>query len=318
MTFGRSGAAGRISSSLEDVMERRNLIAGVAVVVLGVFTLAGTAAAQKTKLTPGWAGAPVGCMVVSLPSFMDQGEEGLNNAGIPSSVADVIEVECEDSGKYQYDGAVRISDQELYNRCHINGGNIRWFESDGHGDGTGPAIHEDVALDDDGNATVALVATDCRPGETTVVVDEAEYPFETYSASFTVLPPEPTAEGVRTMPAKEVESDDHSSVVTIVQVEFPAVETPVDINAAQLADRCDGWVEWVNSEARTIPHQKGRNEGILQSEIETDNDGNAFVVMFGQHSCQPGDVTVFADLEEAESFQTVHGSFEIEAPRPTV
>ena len=292
-------------------MERRNLLAGVVILVLSVFMLAGTASAQKTKVKPA-TGTAQGCVVHSLPSFMDQGEEGLENAGIPSSVADVIEVECEHSGKLQYDGKVKISDLELYNRCHKNNGTVKWFESNGTPTGSATEGIE-VSLDNDGNATVALVATNCRPGETTVVVDETEYPFETYMTTYTVLPPETTPEGVWAMPSSAVETDTNSSVVTIIQVEFPVVETPIDINAEQLYDRCNKEVVWVSSEGHAIGWG-----GRLESEVETDNDGNAFVLLFGKKSCQPGDVKIFADLEEAESFQTVHGSFLIEAPRPTI
>src|SRR5208282_1748286 len=153
------------NSPLEDVMERRNLLAGVVVLALSVFMLAGTASAQKTKVKPATETAQ-GCIVISLPSFMDQGEEGLKNAGIPSSVADVIEVECEHTGKLQYDGKIKISDQELYNRCKKNGGTVRWFESTGEENGTGAEIEHEIALDDDGNGSVALVGTNCRPGET--------------------------------------------------------------------------------------------------------------------------------------------------------
>lgn len=293
-------------------MERRNLLAGVVVLVLSVFMLAGTASAQKAKVKT--AAAEQGCIVISLPSFMDTGEEGLKNAGIPSSVADVIEVECEHSGKLQYDGYIKISDQELYNRCKKNGGDVRWFESNGEENGTGAEIEHEIALDDDGNGSVALVGTNCRPGETTVVVDETEYPFETYMTSFTVLPPETTPEGVQALPAKEVEADTNSSVVTIIQVEFPVVETPIDINAEQLYDRCDKKDRWISSEG----HEMRADTGRLESEVETDNDGNAFVLLFGEKSCQPGAVKIFADLEEAESFQTVHNTFEIEAPKPTI
>ena len=90
--------------------------------------------------------------------------------------------------------------------------------------------------------------------------------------------------------------------MTIIQVEFPVVETPIDINAEQLYDRCDKQDRWISSEG----HEMRADTGRLESEVETDNDGNAFVLLFGEKSCQPGDVKIFADLEEAESFQTVH------------
>src|SRR5208283_3034558 len=135
-------------------MERRNLLVGIVVLALSVFMLAGTASAQKTKVKAAWEGTQ-GCVVNSLPSFMDQGEEGLKNAGIPSSVADVIEVECEHSGKLQYDGKVKISDLQLYNRCRKNDGTVKWYKSNGTESGSA-AEGIEVSLDDDGNATVAL------------------------------------------------------------------------------------------------------------------------------------------------------------------
>ena len=51
-------------------MERRNLLAGVVVLVLSVFMLTGTASAQKQGEA---AAAEQGCIVISLPSFMDHG-----------------------------------------------------------------------------------------------------------------------------------------------------------------------------------------------------------------------------------------------------
>ena len=109
----------------------------------------------------------------------------------------MIEVECEHSGKLQYDGKIKISDQELYNRCKKNGGDVRWFESNGEENGTGDGNRASKSRSTTtATAAVALIGTNCRPGETTVVVDETEYPFETYMTTFTVLPPEPTPEGV--------------------------------------------------------------------------------------------------------------------------
>ena len=101
---------------LEEVMERRNLLAGLAVLALSLFVLSGTAFAHAThhkKAKPhceGATSAPETCVVHALPSsFMDQGE-----FGTASSVADIIEVECEEVYAEKY---VRISANELYSRC---------------------------------------------------------------------------------------------------------------------------------------------------------------------------------------------------------
>ncbi len=98
-------------------MERRNLVAGLAVLALSLFVLSGTAFAHAThhkKAKPnaegGSTGSPETCVVHAMPNaFMDQGEFGTS-----SSVADIIEVECEEVYAEHY---VRISANELYSRC---------------------------------------------------------------------------------------------------------------------------------------------------------------------------------------------------------
>ena len=98
------------------VMERRNLLAGLAVLALSLFLLSGTAFAHAThhkKAKPRESGSSslrklawfTRCPV----HFMDQGEFGAS-----SSVADVIEVECEEVYAEHH---VRISANELYSRC---------------------------------------------------------------------------------------------------------------------------------------------------------------------------------------------------------
>ncbi len=274
---------------------------------LGLLALApGAASAREASsgASPLTSPAPT-CVVHSLPSFMDQGIEGE-----ASSVADIIEVECAPS---VYDGTVTISDVELYDRC---GKNMSWSPTYEFKSTEGPAT--EATLDDDGNATVVVWAgPGCKPGETQIAVDEVSYPNETYTAPFTVLPPKPTAEGVTALPAKEVEDDIHSSVATIIEVEFPVAETKIAVNAEQLLERCGKapHVIWVGPNEKEIARETGRLEG--ETALETDDDGNTFVVALGASSCQPGKVDIEASLENAESFNTVNGTFEIEAPRPT-
>ena len=98
-------------------MERRNLLAGLAALALSLFLLSGTAFAHANhhkKAKPngesGGGGTPETCVVHALPSsFMDQGE-----FGAASSVADIIEVECEE---VYAEKDVRISANGLYSRC---------------------------------------------------------------------------------------------------------------------------------------------------------------------------------------------------------
>ena len=289
-----------------------SLRAMVAVLAAALLTLAAPTmaqASQRTKVVRATSGR--GCIVNSLPAFMDQGE-----GPTVGSVADIIEVECEVTGAEQYDGKISITDTELYNRC---GKEMSWTAPPNLPTVTGPSFTE--SLDEDGNATAVLWAgPNCRPGETTIVADEQEYPFETYMSTYTVLPPEPTPEGVYALDpcetgacASKVEDDNTGSVVTIVEVELPIVEAHVAIEAQQLYSRCghSPHLLWIG------PDEVLLSEKSVLTELETDNDGNAFVVLMGGASCQPGTVRIFADLEE-ESFETYSTAFTALAPQPTI
>ncbi len=295
-------------------MERRNLLAGVVVLVLSVFMLAGTASAHKGA-KPAVKGEPKGCVVNTLPTFTDQGIEEEH-----SSVADIVEVECEGSGKLQYDGKLIISDVELYDRC---GKKMSWLPVEGEELELkeGPSV--EVKLDDDGNATAVLWAgPGCKPGESQIMVDEKEFPNETYTEPFSVVPPNETEEGVFAMPEKKVEDDIYSRVATIIQVEYPGIaEAKVALNAEQLYLRCkkEPHIKFYGSNEKEIEPvaETGRIEGETNP-LETDDDGNVFVVAVGTKSCQPGKVDIEASLEETESFNTLNGNFELVAPKPTL
>jgi hypothetical protein len=231
-------------------------------------------------------------------------------------VADIVEIECEGSGPLQYDGAVRLSDVELYDRCSHN---LLWFspQSFENTKRFGPSF--EVTLDDDGNATVVLEGgPECKPGESQIVADEVGYPNETYMTPFTVLPPEEQLEGVALLPSSQVEDDVYSSVATILQVNTPVAETRVALNVEQLFERCrrNAQMEVIGPNGILLFGPGGRREG-KGGAPETDDDGGLFVVLVGVGSCQPGRVDVEASLEEAESFNTWNGAFTIEAPRPT-
>ncbi len=289
---------------MDDVRRR---LAVLIVAALGVLAVVQPATASaKGGAKPAVAAPPTNqCIVHSLPAFMDQGIE--KDA---SSVADIVEVECD---PFEYDGKVKISDVELYDRC---GRNMSWSPTYEFKSTVGPST--EAQLDDDGNATVVLWAgPECKPGESQVVVDEVAYPNETYMTPFSVLPPEETPEGVFALPSRQVEDEIHSSVATILEVEFPAVaEHKVAIDAEQMYDRCGKGPHaiWIGPNEEPIKAE-GRLEG--ESAIETDDDGNAFVVLLGARSCQPGKVVIAASLEESP-FTTVDTTFTIESPRPTV
>jgi hypothetical protein len=297
-------------------MERRNLLAGLATLALGVFMLSGSAFAHvshhKTASTePGGSGSkPETCVVHALPaSFMDQGE-----FGSASSIADIVEVECEEVYAEHH---VKISANELFSRCDRRlywrtpyAGQVNQFQS-------GPSF--EVTLDNDGNATaVVLGGPSCAAGESLISAHLTEAPFTTVTTGFTVLPPRPTKEGVFATPASKVEGENYSDVATIIQVEFPPVfaEEPVNVNASQVFARCHNYP---HTEFWVVEAQGPRLITYDEEEVlglNLDNDGNAFVVLIGNSSCAAGHSLIEASLENAP-YTTYTTDFNIEPPRPT-
>jgi hypothetical protein len=293
-------------------MERRNLLAGLAVLALSLFMLSGTAFAHAThhkKAKPhgeaGGGGTPETCVVHALPSsFMDQGE--FENA---SSVADIVEVECEE---VYAEKTVRISANELYSRCDKK---LYWRTPSNPTLESGPSFP--VELDNDGNATAILIGgPSCAAGESLIAAHLEVAPYTTVTTGFTVLPPRPTTPGVFVTPASKIEDETTSSVATIIQVEFPPVfaEEPVNINSNEFYSRCH---EGPKTEA--IVMEDGYPETVEPGEEGTvylDNDGNAFVVAIGNSSCAAGTSLIEASLENAP-YTTYTTNFTIEPPQPT-
>jgi hypothetical protein len=302
-------------------MERRNLLAGLAALALSLFLLSGTAFAHAThhkKAKPrsdgGTTGTPETCVVHAMPNaFMDQGE-----FGAASSVADVIEVECEEVYAEKY---VRISANELYSRCD---GRLYWRTPYEPRDGEQPVDENEsgpsfsVELDNDGNATaIVFGGPSCAAGESLIAAHLESAPFTTVTTGFTVLPPRPTTPGVFATPASKVEGETASDVATIVQVEFPPVfaEEWVNVNASQLYARChnEPYTEYIAMGPEGPQEIENNGE---ETEIQLDNDGNAFVVLIGNSSCAAGTSLIEASLVNAP-YTTYTTDFTIEPPQPT-
>jgi hypothetical protein len=295
-------------------MERRNLLAGLMVLVISSFLLAGTAFAHKTP-TGGKTGKtedPSTCLVRSLPSFIAQGEFGR-----ASSVADIIEVECESVYAEHF---VKVSSQELFNSCADK---LSWF-SIGQGGGLvkGASISK-VPLDDDGNATIVVWGgPSCASiTESLISAHLEEAPYETFTTAFSVMAPKPTTPSVKATPETQVENDTFSSVATIIQVEFPTVdaEQEVHINAEQLFSRClvAPHLVWIGpDEGETIGAEKGLLEAAETVKVKLDNDGNAFVVAIGAFSCASGPSEIEASLEVAP-YTTYKADFTVKPPEET-
>jgi hypothetical protein len=280
-------------------MKSRNVGVGLAVLVSSLCLLAGSASARVVSTQQQAAGS---CVVNSLPSFVAQGEFTLT-----ATAADIIEVEC-NPFVYGTGSKVKIIDSQLFSRCHER---LTWYVVNPFRVEEGRGVS--VALDADGNATVAVIAgPECQAGESLITVHQEEEPFETFMRAFTVLPPVNTTPGVKAEPETQVEDALSSSVATIVQAEYAAgSEKPVRIASEELFRRCrrGPHLLWVRMD-RTIV------EGPEVRGVELDNNGNAFVLALGEESCAEGTSLIEADLE-AKPFTTFTNTFTIEAPRPT-
>jgi hypothetical protein len=280
------------------------------VLASSLMLLVGTASAHGTVKPAGTEGTG-NCTVVSLPSFVAQGE--FDNA---ATVGDVIEVSC-DPFTYGTGSEVTVTAAQLFSRCH----EVTWYNPNNDGEVTessGPSVK--LFLDADGNANVGLIAgPDCAPGESLVTLDENESPYETFTTSFSVLPPVNTPQGVVTLPSSQVEDSNSSAVVTIVEAEFKgASESRVRLASEQLYDRCekDVGVEWVREDRST--HDGAEVTDTEGNEaIELDNNGNGFALAIGSDSCAEGVSLVEADLL-SNPFTTETTTFTVESPRPRI
>jgi hypothetical protein len=283
-------------------MKSRNLLAGIGVLTSSLVLLVGASSASA-------AGTPT-CVVKSLPSFTAQGEEKL-----AATVADVIEVEC-NPVTFGTGSKVTITAAQLFSRCN---GKVTWFVPNSFETNEfkrePEGLSVTVQLDADGNATVALLAgAGCAAGESLITAHMKEKPFETFTTSFTVLPPHDTTPGVFALPSSQVEDNGSSSVVTILEAEFAgASEEKIRFGSEELFARCQKppHLRWVEMNGEEQQSAKSEVKGI-----ELDNNGNAFVLVFGDKSCAEGASLIEADLE-SKPFTTYTTTFTVESPRPT-
>jgi len=302
-------------------MERRNLGAGLMVLAASFMLMAGVASAKGSSPAGDPGSSTTGCQVVSLPSFIAQGEYDY-----AASVADVVEVSC---NPYTYGSGqeVTVTASQLASRCH----NLAWIVPNNYDNEPesqfGQSVH--LALDADGNATASLVAgPNCMAGESLITLDENESPYETFTTSFMVKPPEDTPEGVTALPSSQVEDSSSSSVTTVVEAEFPGEgEDFVRLASEQLNDRChDGGLIWVpgyvteylseyGDSKTSVKRAEESYETSNETEVRLDNNGNAFAIAVGVDSCLKGTSLIEADLLESP-FTTKTTEFTIDSPTP--
>jgi hypothetical protein len=318
-------------------MERRNLWAGTLVLISSLLLMAGSASAHATVVPADEKAEAANCTIHSLPGLMRQGE--FTTVG---SVGDIVTVEC-NPAVFPGGTPLEISDAQLNSRC-LGLGNgephgIIWENpnefSAGHFAITeGPAIK--VELDGNGNVNVDLVAgANCAVGGTVISghtePGKGNTTVESFATGFAVEPAKPSTEGVKVMPSTEVEDEASSSVATLIQVEEGSTEAKVRVAAPELFSRCEvapfGLAEEKVSFLRPGPaigtygigKELAGGTAVVPTAgeaLKTDNDGNAFVIVFGGESCKPGKSYFEVDEEEAP-FNTEEPSFTILAPQPT-
>jgi hypothetical protein len=284
-------------------MKSRNLGLGVVVLASSLFLLIGTASAASPTTDPNGT-----CVVHSLPSFVAQGENA-DEVNTEATVADVIQVAC-DPTTYGTGSKIKLTANQLYTRCL---GRLTWYVPNPFSETVGRGVT--VRLDADGNATAVVRAgPECAAGESLITAHMEEEPFESFTTSFSVLPPDITPAGVFALPATEVEGGSSSGVATIIEAEFPGgSEKLVQISSEELLHRCQvlPHLRWIRMDGEKL------EDTAEVSGVQLDNDGNGFVIAIGDASCDEGPSLIEADLL-SKPFTTFMTDFTIEAPKPIV
>ncbi|MBV8735391.1 MAG: hypothetical protein JO321_13640 [Solirubrobacterales bacterium] len=116
-------------------------------------------------------------------------------------------------------------------------------------------------------------------------------PFATVHTTYTILPPQDTPQGVKALPASQVEDSANSSAATIVYAEFPSVyaEKSVTFRSNELASRCTGGITWVGPDEVVL----GTGPSVTTT---LDNKGNAWAVALAGPSWASGSSDIEASL----------------------
>jgi hypothetical protein len=285
-------------------MERRSLGAGLMVLASSLLLSVGTASAHGTASAQS---SPEGtCQITSQPSFVLQGEFEQT-----ATAADVIEVGCNPL-EYGTGSKVTVIASQLYDRCN---GHIKWYVPNPYQENWGRSI--ELTLDADGNATVALIAgPKCQAGEGLITLHMDEGSYESFTTSFTALPPVNTPTGVTAIPSSQIEDAESSGVVTIIEAEFPGnAESYVRLGSEELYRRCgySPHLTWVREDGDTYSGP----ELAEDESIQLDNNGNGFALAIGDSSCAEGLSLIEADLE-SKPFTTLTTGFTVLSPQPRV
>jgi hypothetical protein len=302
---------------------RRSLrITALAVVVaLLLLVTSGVASAKTTKgchkthtcQSGGGSGSSGGGSAAATPTMVVTASPNPLVETGQSIVGAVIQVET--SPSFAGD-LVAIDSSQLQSACE----GAVFFYSLASGTYTGFVNNIQVALDDDGNATVLVTGINCAPGSSVIDASLEVAPYDTALTTLVANPPVVTTTGVTGYPNNEVETGDtltgvngpsgDSDVFAVFYVETSPVyaEQPVEISSPEMASRCGGG-SFFNP--LFVP-----TSGPSSATGTLDDDGNA-VFIFGGVSCAAGDSIVTADIG-AGTHQTYTTTFTILPPQPTI
>ncbi len=309
------------------------LTALTVVVSMPLLGLSGIASASgAAKGSPGWCathakkavckgtagggtgGAPLMTVEVDPNPLVETGQ---------SEVTAVVQVETSPAYAGQL---VSIDSQQLQNSCaSLDFDTVNFATA--QFDVTSPDNIE-VALDDDGNATVGLKGIGCAPGSSLIEADLEKAPYLTATTVLVAQPPVVTPAGLTGYPqsngvAQEVETGNsptsgNSDVYAVFYVETDPVyaESTVDITSIQLESSCGlGWV-WIPGNGGTSQFGKGFDTDSFVASTLLDDDGNA-VFMFKGTSCAATTSEVVADVE-AGTHPTYVTTWTTNPPVPTI
>jgi hypothetical protein len=311
------------------------LVALTVVVSMPLLGMAGVASAKTVKAAPNCVKHP------NRPKCLNTGGGGSSSGGTgtsnPNIEATVDPNPLVETGQSEIHAVIQvetlasfagdvvtISSSQLDASCAS-------VEYDSISDGVpapGSPDNISVVLDDDGNATVVVNATNCAPGSSVIEADLDQAPYYTALVTLVANPPVVTPVGVTGYPSPEVETGDttgglngasgDSDVYAVFYVEDSPVyaEQTVEIGSSQLEARCGGGWVW---EAGNGGTGVGPSTGVnLTTEAQTtlDDDGNA-VFVFEGISCAAGDSQVIADVL-AGTHDTFTTLYTVSPPAPTI
>jgi hypothetical protein len=343
------------------LIARRRLVPLVAltvVVSMPLLGMAGIAAAKNPKGSPAW------CLAHPKKALKVAACAPVTGGGKPSLTIDpgpLVETgQSEVTAVVQFediagaDEQVTIDSSQLTASCR---GTVTFSDLQGVTATTPPsstitpATSTNVVtltLDDDGNASAVVSATDCAPGTDIFDASLKGPPFDTVLTTLTVKPPQPTPAGVTANPGTEVETGDTSAsgdsdVYAVFYVEGDAVwaEQEAEISDPQLEESCAGGWIWepgnqtlaggaTSGNISGNPHNTNTGPGDLTTTsgnepyTTIDNDGNSVFVFMGISCAASSTLTPPGSIAIAEvafnltgSHPSYEGPFVVEPPQKT-